>query len=118
MICRQLGFEGAVTASSSDAFGVGTGSKWANDLQCEGNETSISECKHDTWISVRSCGFAQLHRANSAMCKQPGKYKTSTLRINHAIVTKRIVQKVSSVHGLSALCSLSPSELYCTLSVK
>ena len=74
MICRQLGFDGAVTASSSDAFNVGTGSKWANDLQCVGNETSISECKHNKWMSVKSCGFAQAHRANSAMCKQSGKY--------------------------------------------
>jgi len=71
VICRQLGFDGAVTASSSGGFGEGTGSKWANNLQCLGNETSISECKHNKWMSVRSCGFAQAHSANSAMCKQP-----------------------------------------------
>lgn len=81
VICRQLGFDGAVTASSSGGFGEGTGSKWANNLQCLGNETSISECKHNKWMSVRSCGFAQAHSANSAMCKQPGKCKTSPLRI-------------------------------------
>ena len=83
MICRQLGFDGAVTASSSDAFGVGAGSKWANDLQCVGTETLISECKHNKWMSVRSCGFRQAHRVNIAMCQQPGKYfnKASPLRI-------------------------------------
>lgn len=73
VICRQLGFDGAVSSYPSDGFGVGAGSKWANDLQCIGNETSISECKHDKWMSVRFCGFLHEHRANTAMCKQPGK---------------------------------------------
>lgn len=72
VICRQLGFDEAVTAPSFDAFGQGTGSKWKNDLQCVGNETSISECKHDRWISVPSCGSPSY--ATSAMCILPGKY--------------------------------------------
>ncbi|XP_078379703.1 scavenger receptor cysteine-rich domain superfamily protein-like isoform X2 [Oculina patagonica] len=67
--CRQLGFDGAVTASSYDAFGQGTGDKWTNDLQCIGNESSISECRNDRWRLVRFCFFP--HYATSAMCQLP-----------------------------------------------
>lgn len=70
--CRQLGFDGAVTASSFDAFGEGTGMKWKNDLQCTGNESSITECRHDRWTSVSFCRFPDY--ATNAMCKQPGKF--------------------------------------------
>lgn len=71
VICRQLRFDGAATASSSffsNAFGVGTGSIWTNDLQCVGNETSISECRQNKWKSVRFCRY----RATIAMCRQQG----------------------------------------------
>ena len=71
VICRQLGFDGAATASSSffiDEFGAGTGSIWTNDLQCVGNETSISECRQNKWISVRFCRY----RVAIAMCRQQG----------------------------------------------
>ena len=74
VICRQLGFDGAATASSSffiDEFGAGTGSIWTNDLQCVGNETSISECRQNKWISVRFCR-APVYGAAIAMCRQQG----------------------------------------------
>ncbi|KAJ7381423.1 hypothetical protein OS493_001559 [Desmophyllum pertusum] len=69
--CRQLGFDGAVTArSSSYSFGQGTGIKWKNDLQCIGNESSITECRQDTWSSVSFCNFRTGY-PSSAMCTLP-----------------------------------------------
>lgn len=55
--CRQLGFDDAVTTSSSDDFGEGSGIKWRNDFRCIGNESTLSECRHDRWTSVSFCSF-------------------------------------------------------------
>ena len=51
VVCRQLGYEGALSASlfRYPAFGQNTGQIWLNGVNCEGNETSISECRHLGW---------------------------------------------------------------------
>ena len=48
VVCRQLGYEGALSAPTFlySAFGQNTGQRWLSEVHCEGNETSISECKH------------------------------------------------------------------------
>ena len=47
VVCRQLGFEGALVAAMSSAFG---GKKvWLSNVRCAGNETSIAECDHSKW---------------------------------------------------------------------
>ena len=51
VVCRQLGYEGALSAPifRYPAFGQNTRQIWFNEVNCEGNETSISECKHLGW---------------------------------------------------------------------
>ena len=54
VVCRQLGYEGALSALRNttvrySAFGQRTGQIWLNEVNCNGNETSISECKHRGW---------------------------------------------------------------------
>ena len=51
VVCRQLGFEGALTETKFAAFGRGTGSRWRYSVQCTGNESSLSECDHNGWRS-------------------------------------------------------------------
>jgi len=61
VVCRMLGFKYAWTAMS---FGVsvteqgvdlyGTGPIWLDDVNCIGNESSISECSHNGWL-VHNC---------------------------------------------------------------
>ncbi|XP_078613732.1 neurotrypsin-like [Branchiostoma floridae x Branchiostoma japonicum] len=50
VVCRQLGFpqakEATTSASSRDA---GTGTIWLDDVNCLGNETSLSQCAHRDW---------------------------------------------------------------------
>lgn len=45
--CRQLGFPSAISALSFAYFGEGEGSILMDNVECEGNETSLIECKYD-----------------------------------------------------------------------
>ena len=49
VVCHQLGYDGALRAVRNAAFGQGTGQIWLDDVQCVGNERSISHCSHLRW---------------------------------------------------------------------
>ena len=73
VVCRQLGYEGALTALRGAEFGQGTGQIWLDDVRCVGDETSISECRHGGW-GVHNCG----HSEDAGMvCRTAGKVKIS-----------------------------------------
>ena len=44
VVCRELGFSGAVQVTS---FGPGTGHIWLDEVQCTGTESSIEDCSHN-----------------------------------------------------------------------
>ena len=70
VVCRQLGFAGAVAANWSAAFGRGEGKIWMDEVQCTGNESSFKECNHQGWGS-HNCG----HREDAGvMCTTGDKY--------------------------------------------
>lgn len=58
VLCRQLGFEGALVALRSAAYGEGTGEIWLDDVDCKGNEPSIFQCGHKGW-GIRNCDHSQ-----------------------------------------------------------
>ena len=58
VLCRQLGFEGALLALRSAAYGEGTGVIWLDDVECTGNEDCISQCGHKGW-GIGNCDHSQ-----------------------------------------------------------
>lgn len=42
---------GALSASSGAAYGEGSGKIWLDSLGCTGNETRLSECSSDGYVS-------------------------------------------------------------------
>ena len=51
--CHQLGYStNGVTAYSSATHGQGTGDIFLSDLECNGKESSLFECPHDTNTTV------------------------------------------------------------------
>lgn len=49
VICRQLGYPGAVAAVRNGGFGPGSGTILLDDVNCNGNENKIDECSHAGW---------------------------------------------------------------------
>ena len=58
VICRELGYPDAVSALHSAHFGSGSGQIWLDDVQCQGNESSIVNCQHAGW-GVENCGHSE-----------------------------------------------------------
>ena len=58
VVCRQLGFLGAVSAPTDARFGAGRGPIWLDDVGCFGSEISIVNCKHRGW-GVENCGHSE-----------------------------------------------------------
>ena len=54
VVCRQLGYEGAVAAHQSAHFGRGSGQILLDDLRCTGREASLLECSHNG-INEHNC---------------------------------------------------------------
>ena len=57
---------GASSAPRSAAFGHGTGQIWLDDVNCIGNETLISQCRHRGW-GIENCGH---HEDAGAVCRR------------------------------------------------
>ena len=68
VVCRQLGFDGALSAPRDASFGQGNGPIWLDDINCVGMEISISDCRHSGW-GVHNCGH---HDDAGVVCRPTG----------------------------------------------
>ncbi|XP_060758425.1 deleted in malignant brain tumors 1 protein-like [Neoarius graeffei] len=58
VVCRQLGCGDAVTAHQRAHFGQGSDPIWLDNVQCSGNESSITQCPHNGFGS-HDCGHGE-----------------------------------------------------------
>ncbi|EDO47779.1 predicted protein, partial [Nematostella vectensis] len=59
VICRMLGYyHGVRSASCCARYGQGSGRIWLDDLNCNGSERSIAQCRHRGW-GVHNCGHSE-----------------------------------------------------------
>ena len=54
VVCRELGFPGASSASGSSLYGGGKGQIWLDNVDCSGIESRLILCSHNGWGS-HSC---------------------------------------------------------------
>ena len=52
VVCRQLGYSRAERIFWYPSFGRVRGPMWIWSIQCNGNETEISQCKMETWDNI------------------------------------------------------------------
>ena len=59
VVCRQLGFPGAVrTASAATEFSAGDGPILLDSVQCSGDENTLADCPHEGWF-VHNCAHSE-----------------------------------------------------------
>ncbi|XP_061299947.1 scavenger receptor cysteine-rich domain-containing group B protein-like [Pezoporus flaviventris] len=58
VVCRQLGCGKALRASHGAAYGEGSGPIWLDDVECEGTEDALAQCKAPAWGS-HNCGHRE-----------------------------------------------------------
>ena len=49
VVCHELGFNKALSAPTNAQFGAGSGPIWLDEVQCVGNESSLTNCRHIGW---------------------------------------------------------------------
>ena len=54
VVCRQLGYSGATSATQKAFFGAGNGAIHYDEVACSGSETHLSDCPHDG-IGMHDC---------------------------------------------------------------
>ncbi|XP_067291807.1 deleted in malignant brain tumors 1 protein-like [Pseudorasbora parva] len=51
VVCRELGCGSVIEAKSNAYFGQGSGQIWLDDVQCRGNESTLTNCSSNAWGS-------------------------------------------------------------------
>ena len=58
VLCRQLGFSGALSAPCCAAYGEGPDPIWLDNVNCGGGEASMLDCPHAEW-GTHNCGHKE-----------------------------------------------------------
>jgi hypothetical protein len=67
VVCRELGFPGAVSAHSYSYFGPGTGPEWLQSVKCTNQQRRLYDCHRNEWVYRASS-----HCNDAAVVCQPG----------------------------------------------
>ena len=67
VVCKQLGFKGAVGVYTQARYGQGRGPIWISNANCNGNETKFADCLPPSWENTISA-FSSHARDASVVC--------------------------------------------------
>ncbi|EDO34781.1 predicted protein, partial [Nematostella vectensis] len=59
VVCRQLGYPGALAAKREAFFGQGKGNIWLTDVQCKGRESNIGLCRRSFLEHQQTCQHSE-----------------------------------------------------------
>ena len=49
VVCKELGFDQAISARGQASYGQGSGRIWLDNVNCVGTEVTIRDCSHNGW---------------------------------------------------------------------
>lgn len=107
VVCRQLECGAAVSAPQNAAFGRGSGPIWLDDVNCNGDEASITQCRH-RGFGIHNCGH---HEDASVVCEceLPFIFKgVFTMRLSFSLYPKVPLSCESQDHFLFFSSVLQP----------
>ena len=55
VVCKMLGYPGALKATTGAYFGEGRGPVVMSDVRCAGHEGDIDECEYSIWKGDTTC---------------------------------------------------------------
>ncbi|XP_071504514.1 scavenger receptor cysteine-rich domain-containing protein DMBT1-like [Diadema antillarum] len=58
VVCRMLGFEGAISARCCAPYGAGSDPIWLDNVECTGTESDLAECSHNGY-GDHNCGHGE-----------------------------------------------------------
>ncbi|XP_048587258.1 uncharacterized protein LOC5508390 isoform X2 [Nematostella vectensis] len=58
VVCRELGYPGALSAQGGATWGIGAGSIWLDNLECTGNESRLVYCPHNG-LGIENCQHSE-----------------------------------------------------------
>lgn len=73
VICKQLGYPGAIGYETGGHFGSGSGPVFLDQVKCDGSEHFITECDHTGWYT-HICSHEE---DVGVRCQIPGSFKRS-----------------------------------------
>ncbi|KAL0970257.1 hypothetical protein UPYG_G00239540, partial [Umbra pygmaea] len=98
VVCRQLRCGRALSAPMLAAFGVGNGTIWMDDVGCTGNESSLTQCRHNGF-GIHNC----VHGEDAgAVCSGSVRPSISELECERSFLKVGLNQAQLQTAGLNA----------------
>ncbi|RLU20408.1 hypothetical protein DMN91_007018 [Ooceraea biroi] len=77
VVCRQLGFNGAIKATTNGQFGQARRRYWMDNVYCDGSEDELTRCRFDGW-GVSDCSS---NEAAGVICTRNEEAKASSATV-------------------------------------
>ena len=98
VVCRQLGYSGAMSAPGLAIFGEGSGPVFYDDMSCNGTEARLTDCPHPG-VGIENCVHSE--DAGVVCITTQGQLSNTYRMLSHAWL--RIVDH-SLLYSFSTFC--------------